>query len=373
MMNVQKITIWPGCDQRLAKAIETFSEKWGPYSSESRRHSIFSLVRELIDPEWIDLQARFPVINVALMDHAWNCYQWERWRFLAPIEDALESTEQKSKRRLRAFIQCGGKIGGNYYLSEIARHHGFATLERFIYFSNQAKEMYGDISSHEYELTQTLDNLRELASACRAKQPKKKPPDKVKALHIKSTCRLCDQPTERSDTTEDTWPKEDTNLRLRLSSMYCTNHKPKKAFTKVVRAKYLRAKRNQDSFDLELERLDRQSWAGTLTAYANSGNQLVDEFIRQLAVHRRLTYEQQSATRADTLETQLRWEARMMVDRRISDRKKEIVMLLSSGMNQCEVARQLGIRRQAISKALHPDSIPADYRLDILCKPTLEQ
>jgi DNA-directed RNA polymerase specialized sigma subunit len=168
------------------------------------------------------------------------------------------------------------------------------------------------------------------------------------------------------------WPEEDIDdQHLRLSSLYCGAHRPKEAFSDVVRSDYLRAKRNQGAFDQELERLDRQSWAGTTAAYAKSGNSLVDEFIRRLSVHRCLTYEQLPFDKLDTLETRLRWEARMLVDRRISDRKKEIIVLLSSGMNQSEVARRLEIERQAVSKALQ--SIPADYRLDVLTKPAGER
>jgi len=55
----------------------------------------------------------------------------------------------------------------------------------------------------------------------------------------------------------------------------------------------------------------------------------------------------------------------MLVDEKISDRKKEIVILLLSGLNQSEIAKRLCVERQAISKALQ--SIPADYRLDLLC------
>ena len=124
-------------------------------------------------------------------------------------------------------------------------------------------------------------------------------------------------------------------------------------------------------FDRELERLDRQSWAGINIPGAKSGNALVDDFILRLSVHRRLTYEQQSTDTSDSLETRLRWEACKLVDRRIADRKKEIISLLSLGLNQSQVAEQLGLKsRQAISKALL--SIPHDYRLDLVCNLAVE-
>jgi DNA-binding CsgD family transcriptional regulator len=46
----------------------------------------------------------------------------------------------------------------------------------------------------------------------------------------------------------------------------------------------------------------------------------------------------------------------------MTDGKKEIVALLSSGKNQSEVARTMGIARQEVSRALR--SIPLAYRYD---------
>ncbi len=58
---------------------------------------------------------------------------------------------------------------------------------------------------------------------------------------------------------------------------------------------------------------------------------------------------------------ELRNQARLMVDSRLSDRKKQMLMLQWSGLNQSEIARRLGIERQAVSKALA--SIPAMFQL----------
>jgi DNA-binding CsgD family transcriptional regulator len=51
-----------------------------------------------------------------------------------------------------------------------------------------------------------------------------------------------------------------------------------------------------------------------------------------------------------------------LIQSKITDRKKEIVALLSSGKNQSEVARTMGIARQEVSRALL--SIPPAYRYD---------
>ena len=49
---------------------------------------------------------------------------------------------------------------------------------------------------------------------------------------------------------------------------------------------------------------------------------------------------------------ELRNQARLMVDSKLSDRKKQILILQWDGLNQSEIARKLDIERQAVSKAL---------------------
>ena len=165
------------------------------------------------------------------------------------------------------------------------------------------------------------------------------------------------------------WPLVDGDERLRLSSMYCDVHKPKAPFSDVVRRDYLKAKRRQSEFDLEYSRLDRQGWGDSSVPRAKSGNQLVDEYIRRFAARRLQSFSfdvvrsllDQKYSRF--LDQKLREEARMLVDRKISDRKKEMMMLLVSGFNQTETGLRLGIKRQAVSKAL--PTIDKDYRLDL--------
>ena len=99
---------------------------------------------------------------------------------------------------------------------------------------------------------------------------------------------------------------------------------------------------------------------------AKSGNKLVDDFITYYSFHKKLSYEQQSLNNHGWLVVELRSEARKIVDKRMTDRKKQIVMLLHSGKNQSETANHLGIQRQAISKMLN--TIPDEYRLDVILK-----
>ena len=60
-------------------------------------------------------------------------------------------------------------------------------------------------------------------------------------------------------------------------------------------------------------------------------------------------------------EAELRNLARLMVDMKLTDRRKQILVLQKFGFNQSEIARRLEIERQAVSKALR--SIPDCFRL----------
>lgn len=340
------ITIWAGCDPQMASALTAFSQAWGPYSAQSRRYSIFWLLRKLIDPAWFSLCQRTPALSCEELNRALKRYRDERIR--------------------RGLAYCGElELTKKYSLSITSHYLGFDELDWFIRaVSRNVIENYGYLDL----LMPTLDSLRELAIACRAKKPKRESGRKVNLLLGQTTCRFCNQPTELAlYAAGRAWPEEDANdpgRISRLSALYCCAHRPKKAFSDTVEADYSRAKRNQGAFEREIERLDFQSWAGTTFACAKSGNSLVDDFIWRFSVHRCLTHEQQSFDELSTLETRIRREARMLVDWRITDRKKEIIALLSSGLNQTQVAERLGLKsRQAISKTIQ--SIPSGYRLDL--------
>jgi hypothetical protein len=66
--------------------------------------------------------------------------------------------------------------------------------------------------------------------------------------------------------------------------------------------------------------------------------------------------------RPDEDEANISRAAYDLIQSKMTDRKKEIVALLSSGKNQSEVARIMGIARQEVSRALR--SIPPAYRYD---------
>ncbi|XXG31295.1 MAG: hypothetical protein WJ306_01470 [Ferrovum myxofaciens] len=292
MTKTAAITIWSGCDSKVEDAINAVIQAWEPYSAKSRRFSIFRLLREQIDPVWFDFCKRTPALGCEKLNQAWARYQ--------------------NGRAFRCQQSCQElPLEGTSSPSLLAQHLGFNELDWFL------KAVARNAAERDSDLIPTLDSLRDLAIACRAKQPRRL--GKVRLLPGKEKCRYCDQLTELAVALAN-----DDDSGLSRSSLYCSTHKPKKVLSDAVGRKYQKARRSQGAFDRELERLDFQSWAGLKAAHAKSGNPLVDEFIWRLSVHRRLTHEQHSE-KLGALETKLRWEARMLVDRRITDRKKEII------------------------------------------------
>lgn len=348
MVPTPTIPIWEGCDPLLANAISTFSQTWEPYSAESRRFSIFRLFRELIDPAWSNLCAHYPELSHEALRRAWGRYKAER------------SSELEAP--------------ASYVLSTLANYLGFDELYLFI----KVIGLNVPESDEPQSILPTIDTLRDLAMACRDKKPKRLPGKNRQLVPGRGTCRFCDNATELaasligkawSDEKQDPFCPNNTILS-RLSSIYCSVHKSKASFSQSVTPHYLKVKRNQAVFDRELKRLNWQSWGGVKVAAAKSGNQLVDAFIWRLSLMRRLSHEQHYDQHV-MLQTKIRREARMLVDQRITDRKKEIIVLLGFGLNQSQVAERLGLTsRQAVSKAL--SSIPLDYRLDILWNSPVE-
>lgn len=346
MTAVAPIKIWSGCDPQLEQALAALCIAWGPYSAQSRGYPIFKLLRDFIDPAWSSLCHRHPALS-----HDVLMLAWMRFRLKMMIR-----TKQREESGL----------AGTSPLSSIAHKLGFDALDQFV--QEVARAVMTKYSGCEFDQLQpSLDTLREMAVRCRGKKPKRRALGKfgkVDLLDDMKTCRACERPTELAAhvaTVGDACPAGEAR---RLSSTYCSTHSPEKTGSTTARANYKRARRSQQTFETELNRLERQYWGRPATSRDKSTDPSVDEFFRQLSIRRGLTVDSEVARNAHPdLELLLRREARKLVDRRMSDRKKEMVVLLSAGMSQPQVAEKLGLKsRQAVSKALQ--SIPADYRFD---------
>ena len=315
MKNDPTIVIWEGCDPTVSEAIEQFEDRWRPYSASSRRYPIVGLLQELIDPAVAAYTATLPQ------------------RYLGHIPGA------------------GTGVG----LSGIIRLVG---LDAMVRMQRQLLRQFiiteDRQTPRDRRFVATLESLIGLVWDCACKRPvKSKVRDtRLNGERLQGFCRFCGSLAELTSFAggSDDPKADDPEEKLRLSSLYCLDHRPKLpsgAWNPV----YRQARRSLAQFDLELARLNQQC-AKPATAQVKSGDQLVDSYFFHYVAGQTL----QPADKAE-----LRNQARLMVDSKLSDRKKQMLMLQWSGLNQSEIARKLGIERQAVSKALA--AIPAMFRL----------
>lgn len=311
MKKEQTITIWEGCDPDISEPIERFQDRWRPYSTASRRYSIVRLIQEVIDPA------------------------------VATYMNALPA-------RYSGFVSG---VGAGMDFSETIRLVGFDTMVRLQrqllrHFIKTVDKQ----DSRDQRFVATVESLTSLVWDCACKRPKKTTTTtgvNLNAQRKHGFCELCGELTEFADfmatVAED--QVNDVELqdrkKLELSHQYCARHRPILANGSRNPA-YRQAKRSLAQFNLELDRLNRQC-AKRATPQAASGDPLVDRYI----YHLMLSQTVQSADKGE-----LRNQARLMVDSKLSDRKKQILILQWDGLNQSEIARKLGIERQAVSKAL---------------------
>lgn len=317
------IHIWDGCAPEIAEALRAFSNEWGPYSTASRKYSIYGLVDRKIEPAW-----RAYVARLAQTHKGYAACSLLSW----------------AEARRSGFRALEGHII-TIYRNALPWSVEKVSLKSLL--SNAGRNRYC-LSTADSEFAATLESLRELAVRCRTKQPKKR------ARHIDSRamprCELCGSPTEK-EMFRDAPPDADGNRRL--SSRFCPAHRSKNADGKQ-NAAYQRDRRRSGRFNEELKRLTRQT-ATPSKPRGGTGSKAADLFIQVLA-KRRAYYPDQEA--------ELRHEAHNLVAHQITDRKKEIVALRAMGMTQAEIARVLGLKsRRAVSKALK--SVSPDYRLDL--------
>lgn len=320
MKNNQNIVIWDNCDPSISVAIQHFEEQWQPYSTASRRYPIIRLIEKVIDPALASYMASLP----------------ESYTGYVP------------------------GTGVNVSFSEIIRSTGFEAMVRVQrqllrqFIKTEARQILRD-----QRFIATLESLIGLVWDCACKRPKKL--TRIKGVNLNEQrkhnfCNFCGNLTEFASfmaTVADEKINDaelDEHLKLELSHQFCAEHRPK--FTNGEwNPAYRRAKRSQAQLNIELDRLNRQC-AKRTTPQAASGNPLVDSYF----YHYMLRQTMQPADKAE-----LRNLARLMIDLKLSDRKKQILMLQYSGFNQSEISRRLGIGRQAVSKALA--STPETFHL----------
>ncbi len=221
---------------------------------------------------------------------------------------------------------------------------------------------------HSYELTPaklevdevflaSLETIRVLAQRCRQKKPKRQPIgkiDKVRNLNgsrAQAFCEVCGQPSELEEFRGDESEWANDNGSARLSGRYCTSHKPLKPDGSYNKA-YRQAIRSKSKFENELSRLERQSWSVS-ESRAQSGSADVDSFVHNIVAQQGIYPDEES---------ELRNLASRLVKEKMTDRKKQIAVMLAAGMTAASISRAIGITRQAVGKAIK--SIPSEFRFD---------
>jgi hypothetical protein len=322
MKNNKTISIWESCDPAVGEAIAQFQERWRPYSASSRRYPIVRLIEEIIDPAVAAYTETLP------------------YRYLGHLPGA----------------------GTGVSLSGIIRLIGLDAMVRV-----QRQLLHQFIKTVDRQTTRdqrfvaTLETLIELVQDCACKRPAK---SQVRTTRLNGErrqgfCRFCGSLTELALYAEgnDTPKANDPEDELRLSSQYCLDHRPRLP-SGAWNPAYRQARRSVDQFDLELARLNRQCAKRSSAQAAASGDDLVDGYFYEYFLGQTI----QPADKAE-----LRDLARLMVDAKLSDAKKKMLVLQLSGLNQSEIAKRLlgseqqPLTRQAVSKALA--SIPAMFHL----------
>lgn len=320
MKNKPTITIWEDCIPAVADAIQQFEKCWRPYSAFSRRYPIIRLIEQIIDPAVTVYTSALPISYSGYIPGAGTGIN-----FSAIIRIlGFAAMVRMQRQLLRQFIKT--------------QNINIARNKRFI---------------------ATLESLSELVESCASKGPKKSSPEKgvnLNSQRKKGFCDFCGSLTEFTVFMKTVTAKQinDVELqdhqKLELSHQYCSKHRPRLT-TGEWNPLYRKAKRSFQQFNIELARLNRQC-AKRSTPQAASGDTLVDSYTYHYMLRQNLQL-------ADMAE--LRNLARQMIDEKLTDRKKQILALQHAGYNQSEIAQQLGIARQAVSKALA--TIPKVFQL----------
>jgi hypothetical protein len=328
----ERIMAWQGCTPAVVAAVDSFCDRWKPYSTKSRARSIFKLFDEVIEP-------------------AWNSY----------IE-ALPT--EHSGRELCRDLRLG----------QLARTVGFGTLETIVAatlreYCNDEEDFYNQMtpdlsfwteaakhtgfnSDHEFEAT--LETILVVARECHSKRPKKLKNGRSNRLY-QDLCEYCGANTELSAQAKgESRTGYEPDGAARLSAKYCWGHRPK--FLDGTRnPEYIWAVRHKTEFDTEVRRLRLQA-TSMGEPRAKTDDACVDLFYLNLLGPRAI-YPDEVAI--------LRNEARQLVDLRVDDKKKRMIIMRASGFSLAAIADAVGAKsRQAIGKALA--SVPAKYRFDLM-------
>lgn len=325
MKDKRSIFIWEPCHSIISDAIQRFECQWNKYSIKSRRYHIIKLIRDVIDP-------------------------------------AISTYITTLPPRYSFFVTGGGVMG----LSEVIRLIGF---DQMMKAQHQLLRQFTQTLAKETPIDQcfiaTINSLKELALRCRYKRPKTSSLSvdiRLNTQRRQGLCAYCGEMTEFTALVTGINENHIMNIansehkKLELSHQYCSQHRPRLTNGKWNPV-YRSAKRSLEEFNIELTRLINQSFDHS-TIRAQSGDPLVDQYFANYISKNELH---------PTDESELRNIARRMVDSKLTDNKKKILVLKKTGLNQTEIANviqgrtQQPLSRQAVSRLLA--SVRKEFKL----------
>jgi hypothetical protein len=327
-LGIYYLPVWKGCSPEISEAIREFRERWKKYSRASRTFPIWRLIQEVIDP-------------------------------------AVSAYLKTLPARYSGFVPGAG-LGVDF--SELIRLIGFETMYRV------QRNLLRQFIDTEHEQTPidrqfvaSFESLIVLVDESGAKRPKITKAVNGLSLNAERRRRFCDFCGNLSEFSAFMRVAEEGKVndvelenreKLELSHQYCDKHRPR-FHSGEWNHVYRQAKRSELQFKTELARLIRQCAHPTSPRAAKSDDPLVDAYYHRYLLRTGLQPADKSA---------LRNLARLIVDNKLSDSKKKMLVLLHSGFNQSEIARKVQdpgqepITRQAVSKALASISEVFDLR-----------
>ncbi|MCE0556703.1 transcriptional regulator [Motilimonas sp. E26] len=374
------IPIWPDCDTTVADAIAAFRERWRTYSLASKSNNLIRLIKETIDPAIVNFLAKHPEGYINYMPVRPPSVNYSDLVKSVGFRETVDSI----KNWLCWFMEL-------HHYTEQEKQCFIATQEALITFFGYCEDK-------------------------RPHRPRLTPDAAINTQRPIKHCKFCGNQTEfaafmaewkqnpylEDDLTND---QRDTlrNKKKRpdLSHKYCHEHKAK-FHDGTWNPQYKKAKRTAEQFEIELLRLRRQI-AHPDKYNARSGDVLIDEYfyyylknkaippekatacfnyLRQLfanpiiadnATSERIDAIIDEMTDADTALgptniRELRNLARDMVDQRLTDDKKKMLVLRKRGLTQREIAEKLTVifsknyTHQGVSRSLA--AVSKAFRLD---------
>jgi DNA-binding CsgD family transcriptional regulator len=337
---------WPDCAPQIRDAIAIFRSRWTSYSDCGGRKRLGNLVQEVVEPAWRSYVASLPV---------------------RATETAFcKSFEFRRPAGKRGFFLLGQKLRDLY--NNLGLFNDLSMLHRQVLFD-------------------TLDTLLRLTADCENKRPLERSAGELSRRRNgwHQTCVFCGTSTELEASLRGSKIRKNES-KSGLSGRFCKRHRPMNR-DGTWNSAYRVAVRHRKKFEDEVLRLSRQHSRHPLPGpskdlipatifaakVAQDLNSFGDERLDvRYAAARRLINQKMTDNMKDPnffriSEHDARHAARVFVDSKITDRKKELIIYLEAGLSQSEISRRFGISRQAVSKMINSRSfeeIPKAYRFD---------